>query len=107
RRRGHTAEQFRLADRGVLMRALRGGKDGVDGRKGARPVLLDHVKRAGGDQALQHPLVDGARIDAAREIRKIAEGARGAGDDDALDRLATDAAQGGKRVVNGASLDVE
>ena len=72
-RRGRAAEQLRLAERGVLVRALRGGEHGVDGGENTRPVLLDGVESAGGDQAFQHPLVDRARIDAAGEIGQIGE----------------------------------
>ena len=93
--------------RGVLVRALRRGEHGVDGREDARAVFLDRVEGAGGDQAFQHALVDRARIDAAGEIGEIGERPLAARRENALDRLAADAAQRRERVVDGIAVDVE
>ena len=107
RRRGRAAEQLRLADRRILVGALRGGEHGVDGGKSARAVFLDGVEGAGGDEAFQHALVDRARIDAAGEIGKIGERPLAARGENALDRLAADAAQRRQRVVDGVARDIE
>ena len=42
-------------------------------REGARPVAIELVERAGSRKAFQHALVDGARIDAVREVGEIGE----------------------------------
>ena len=96
-----------MAARGVVLGALRGGEKRIDGGIGAGAVRLDGVEGAGGDQAFQHALVDGARIDAAAEIGEIGERPLAARGDDALDRLAADAAQRGERVMDGVAVDVE
>ena len=83
---------FRLAARGILVRALRGGEHGIDGGENARPVRFHAVEGAGGSQAFDHPLVDGARVDAAREVGEVGERLFAARVNDRLDRLPADAA---------------
>jgi len=51
RGRRRAGEQLRLAARRIVLGALRGGQERVDGGKGARPVRLDRIERAGGGQA--------------------------------------------------------
>ena len=58
----------------------------VDAGKDARAVCLETVEGAGGGQAFQHALVDGARIDARGEIREVGEFALAARGDDRLRR---------------------
>ena len=64
------AEQLALPDRSGLMRALRAAEHGIDRRKHARAIFFELIERAGGRQAFQHALVDGARIDALRRNRR-------------------------------------
>ena len=75
RRRRGAAEQFVLAARFVVMGALRRREHDIDGRKTARAVRLEAIERAGGGEAFEHALVDGARTDAAAEIGEVGEGA--------------------------------
>ena len=89
------------------MRALRGRQHDVDRRHGARALALDAIEGAGGREAFEHALVDGARIDAAGEIGEIGEGMVAARRHDRLDRLAADALEGRERVVDGVAVDVE
>ena len=86
------------------MGALRGREQRIDGGEGARAVGLDRVEGAGGGEAFQHALVDGARIDAAAEIGKVGERPFAARGNDALDRLPADAAQRGQRVDRSCCL---
>ena len=75
--------------------------------KARRPVRLDDVERAGRGEAFQHPLVDRARIDAAAEIGEVGERLFAARLDNALHRLAADAAQRRQRVIDRIALDLE
>ena len=101
------AEHVVLADLRSLVLALRRRKDRVDAGVDARAVGLQRIERAGGGEAFQHALVDRARIDAAREVRDVAERLVAARLDDRLDRLPPDAFQRGERVMDRAALDVE
>ena len=85
--RRRPAEHVALADLGILLAALRGREDRVDARMNARAVRLQRIERAGGRETLQHALVDRARIDAAGEVRDVAERFVAARLDDRLDRL--------------------
>ena len=69
--------------RRIVVGALRRGQHRIDGGEGARPVRLERIERAGGGKAFQHPLVDGARIDAAGEVGEIGERLVAARGDDA------------------------
>ena len=80
---------------------------GVDGREHARAIAFERIEGAGGGEALQHALVDRARIDAAGEIGQIGERPLAARLDDRLDRLAADALERRERVVDGVALDLE
>ena len=82
-------------------------KHGVDRREHAGAARLQAVERAGGGEAFQHAFVDGARIDAAGEVGNVLERLVVARGENAVDRLAADAAQRRERIVNGAALDVE
>ena len=82
-------------------------KNGVDRREHAGAARLQAVERAGGGEAFQHAFVDGARIDAAGEVGNVLERLVVARGENAVDRLAADAAQRRERIVNGAALDVE
>ena len=73
------------------MGALRRTEDRVDGRVGARPVDLEFIERTRRRKAFQHALVDGAWIDAPREVRQVDERLAAACRDDRLDRLRADA----------------
>src|SRR5260370_33099467 len=84
----HSAEKLRLAADGVILRALRGCQDRIYGGIAARAIRLNAVERASGGKAFQHPLIDGARINAAAEIPKVGKSALAARRDDGLDRLA-------------------
>src|SRR5260370_25984478 len=105
--RRHSTEQLRLAADGVILRALRGRQDRIDGGIGARAIWLDAVERASGGKAFQHPLIDGARIDATTEIRKVGEGAFAACRDNALDCLAAYPAQRPPGVMDGIALHLK
>ena len=78
-------------------------------RRCARARLrLERVEGAGRDQAFQHALVDGARIDAARRNRRgRANGLLAARLDDRFDRLRADALERGERVEDRVALDLE
>ena len=80
-------EQLALSEHRVVVAALRGGHDQVHARVRARAVALQRIERAGGREAFQHALVDGARIDPAREVREVAERPVAARLGDRLDRL--------------------
>src|SRR5262245_21076177 len=56
-----------------LQRTLRFSKHGIDRGKDAGAVALERVEGAGGGEAFHHALVDGARIDAGREIGQVSE----------------------------------
>ena len=73
----------------------------------ARPVRLHSVEGAGGGETFQHALVDGARIDATGKVRHVDKRLVAARVQNALHRLAADAAQRRERVVDGVALDVE
>ena len=73
----------------------------------ARAVGLERIERPGGGKALEHPLVDGARIDAAGEIGKVGKGPFAARGKDTFDGLAADAPERRERVVDGVALDLE
>ena len=90
-----------------FVRALRRSQDRVDRREGARPVAVECIERAGGREAFQHPLVDRARIDAAREIGEIGERLVAARRNDRVDRLGADAVQRRQRIVDRLALDLE
>src|SRR5439155_24469535 len=105
--RRRSTEKLRLAAHGIILRALRGCKNCIDGGRGARAIWLDAVERAGGAEAFQHAPVDGARIDAAAKIRKVGEGAFAACRDNALDCLAAYPAQRRQRVMDGIALDLK
>ena len=55
------------------MRALGARQHRVHGGEDAGAVGLELVEGAGGGEAFQHALVDGARIDARGEIGEIGE----------------------------------
>ena len=103
----HSTEKLRLAADGVILRALRGCQDRIGGRIGARAIGLDAVERASGGKAFQHPLIDGARIDATAKIRKVGESVVAARRDNALDCLAAHAAQRRQGVMDGIALDLK
>ena len=65
-------------------------------RQDTRPVRLQRVERAGGGQALDHALVDRARIDARGEIGERGERSAAA-PRRSVDRLDADALQRGER----------
>ena len=65
--------EFHCPARRHLVRALRRAEHHVDGGEGARAVVLQRIEGAGGGEAFQHALVDGARIDAVGEIGKVGE----------------------------------
>ena len=88
------------------MGALRGGEHDVDGGEDARAVRLERVEGAGGGEAFQHPLVDGARIDPAGEIAEVREPLI-ARLDDRFDGGTADAFDGGERIPDGGAGDVE
>ena len=82
-------------------------KHRIDGGMRARAVWLQRIERAGGGEAFEHALVDGARIDAAREIDEVAERLRPARSDNRFHRLRADAFERRQRVTDGALLDLE
>ena len=90
-----------------LVLALRHRQQAVDRREHPRAVALERVEGAGRREAFQHALVDGARIDAAGEVRQVGERPVAARRDDGLDRLPADAFERRQRVVDGVALDVE
>jgi hypothetical protein len=69
--RGTAAEQLRLADRKIVMGALRARKHRIDGGEDARTVCVENIEGAGSGKAFKHPLVDRVRVDARREIGQI------------------------------------
>ena len=79
----------------------------VDGGEDARAVGLELVEGAGGGEAFQHALVDGARIDAVGEVGEIGERPVAARGDDRFDRLPADALERGERVDDGVAVDLE
>ena len=89
------------------MAALRAAKHGIDRRENARAIGLESIERAGGGEAFQHALVDGARIDAAGEIGEIGERPLARAADDRLDRLPADALERGERVDDRVAVDLE
>ena len=102
--RGRSAEgELQRAALGRLVLALRHRQHAVDRREHARAVAFERVERARRGEALQHALVDGARIDAAGEVRKVGERLVAARLDDRLDRLAADAFERRERVVDGVA----
>ena len=64
-------------------------------------------KAPAADQAFDHPLVDGARVDAAGEVGKVGERLFAARGNDRLDRLPADAAQRRQRIVDGVAGNLE
>ena len=77
-------------------------EDAVDAGVDAGAVGLQLVERAGGDQALERPLVDDPRIDALAEIGEVAERPVAPRLDQMLDRLGPDALDRGERVEDAA-----
>ena len=105
--RRRPAEQLVLSDGGGLVRALGGGEHHVDRRGGTGAVGLEPVEGAGRREALEHPLVEGARIDAVGEIGEIRERPLAPRRDDRLDRLPADPLQRRQRIEDGPALDLE
>ena len=82
--------------------AGRHAEDAVDAGGQPRPVGLQFVERAGGDQAFQRALVDDLRVDAPAEIGEVAERLVAARRDQVLDRLRADALDRGQRIEDAA-----
>ena len=76
-----------------LVAALAGGENGLGAGEHARAVGIERVEGAGGGEAFDDALVDGARIDPRGEIRQRGEQPFLARLDDQLDRLRADALQ--------------
>src|SRR5215471_13331817 len=89
------------------MAALAGGEDRIRAGKDASAVRLERVEGAGGGEAFDDALVDGARTDAGREIRERREQPLLALFDDLLDRLRPDALERGERVIDRVVADLE
>src|SRR6188508_3467376 len=89
------------------MRALRAAEHGIDGSDDTRAILLKLIERAGTSQALEHALVDCARIEASGKIRQIGKRMSGASRNDRFNRLASNAFQCRECVDDGVALDVE
>ena len=106
-RRTAAAKQFVLPDRRGFVGALRPAEHLIHGAEHAGAVRLELIERACGGKALQHALVDGARVHARGEIGQVPELGRSARFDDGLDRLTADAFERGQRVDDGVALDVE
>ena len=66
------------------MRALGAGEHRVDRGENARAVAFEVIEGAGGGEAFQHALVDGARIDAVGEVGQVGEFTLAARRDDCL-----------------------
>ena len=73
RRVGGAAEHVVLPDGRRLVAALAGREDRLRAGEHPRAVGIERVERAGGGQALDHALVDRARINARREIGQRGE----------------------------------
>ena len=84
------------------MTALARGKDRLGAGEHARAVGLERIERAGGREAFDHALVDGARRHPGGEIGQRGEKAVLAGFDDQLDRLRAHPFQRGQRITDDA-----
>ncbi len=93
RRVRRAAEHVVLADGRGLMAALACGEDRFGAGEHPGAIGIQRVEGAGGGQALDHALVDRARINPRGEIGQRGEQAVFALFDDQLDRLRADALQ--------------
>ena len=75
--------------------------------KRARAVWLKPVERAGSGEAFQHALVDGARVDAVREVGQVGKGLVAAAPRRSIPPLARRRLERGERVMDGVAVDIE
>ena len=89
------------------MAALARRQDRLGAGEHPRTIGIQRVERAGGGQALDHALVDRARIHPRCEIRQRGEQPVLARLHDQFDRLRADAFEARQRVIDGAVADFE
>ena len=90
-----------------LVAALARRQDRLGAGEHPRAVGIERVECAGGRKALDHALVDRARINPRGEIGQRREQPLLARLDDQFDRLRADALQRRQRVIDGAVADLE
>src|ERR1700757_480350 len=89
------------------MAALASREDRIRAGEDTGAIRLERVEGAGSGEALDDALVDGARADAGREIRKRGEQPLLAFLDDLLDRLRPNALEGCERIIDRVLADLE